>query len=73
MTVTERVWLSLREATTWTGLSERTLKQAIYDGELKTSQTGRHGTHRIHRDWLDEYMFNRSKATRRATRRRAAS
>lgn len=72
MTVVERVWHSLREATERTGLSERTLKQAIYDGKLETSQSGPNGTHRIHRDWLDQYMLSRSKNRRRASRKVAS-
>lgn len=70
---TERVWLGLTEATSYTGLSKRTLQKAIYDGLLQTSQATPNGTHRIHRDWLDEYMISRGKATRRAGRARKAA
>lgn len=67
MTSVERIWFGIKETCERTGLSERTIKQAIYDGRLQTSQTGPQGTHRIHLDWIDEYMRNRGKPrTRRA-------
>jgi excisionase family DNA binding protein len=54
MTPASTPWLSIREAATYIGVSERTLERDLRNGRLRSSVVGRRRL--LHRDDLDAYV-----------------
>lgn len=52
----ERIWHSVKTATTYSGYSARTILDALRDGSLKGAQRTEGGTWRIHVDDLDAWL-----------------
>lgn len=58
--LSQLTWLTTAQAAKYTGHGKETLKRAVTSGALKSSQATTGGWHRFHRDWLDQWMANRS-------------
>ena len=51
------VWLNAKEAMTYLGIGEGTLRRLYLKGKLKVARPARPGTRvRFHRSWLDAYV-----------------
>jgi len=58
----ERLSLSVAEGAQWIGMSERSIKQAIYDGRLKAVRIGRRVFLKpdVLRAWFDSHAVSAS-------------